>query len=282
MATFSNSLQIVKESFGVLRMHKKLVIFPVISGIMSLLLIGAIIVPGFLLGGGPDRSSPSAVFYVFLAIFYLLASFVVIFFNTGLIYCSRVALQGGEPSVGDGFATAARHLPRIFVWAIISATVGLVLRTIRDRGGIVGTILAGLMSFAWNIITFFVIPVMIFEEKGVIDSFKESAGIFKRTWGENLVARFSVGLVFFLLGLIGIVPGFLVFFTRSAAVIIPVWLIIIVYFIVLAVISGALNGVLATALYGYATTGQVPSAFNEETITSAFGPKPAKGLKKKK
>lgn len=76
-------------------MHKKLVIFPVISGIMSLLLIGAIIVPGFLLGGGPDRSSPSAVFYVFLAIFYLLASFVVIFFNTGLIYCSRVALQGG-------------------------------------------------------------------------------------------------------------------------------------------------------------------------------------------
>lgn len=282
MATFSNSMQIVKESFSVLQKHKKLVIFPVISGILSLLLVGAIIVPGFFLTRGPDWSSPSAVFYVFLAIFYVLASFVVIFFNTGLIYCARVALQGGEPSVGDGFANAARHLPRIIGWALISATVGLVLRTIRDRGGIVGTVLAGLISVAWNVITFFVIPVMIFEEEGVIDSIKESAGIFKRTWGENLMARFSVGLVFFLLGLIGIVPGLLVLLTRSAAVIVPVWLVIIAYFIVLMVISGALNGVLATALYGYATTGQVPSAFNEETITGAFGPRPARGRQKKK
>ncbi len=64
--------------------------------------------------------------------------------------------------------------------------------------------------------------------------------------------------------------------------IIPVWSILIACFIVPAVISGPLDGVLATALYDCATTGQVSLAFNEETITSAFGPKPARGRRKKK
>lgn len=281
MATFSNSVQIVKDSFGVLKDHKKLVVFPLVSGILSLVLIGAIMVPGYLVSRTAD-GTPGALFYVFLAVFYALASFVIIFFNTGLIYCASVALQGGEPSVGEGFACAGRHLPRIIGWALISATVGMVFRLIRDRGGIIGNILAGLIAVAWNVITFFVIPVMIFEEKGVIDSIKDSAGIFKRTWGENLVARFSVGLVFFLLGLIGVVPAAAVLLTGNTAAIVSVWLVVFAYFMVLAVLSGALNGVLAMVLYGYATNGQVPQEFSAEAISSAFGPKPAKGRQKRK
>jgi len=279
VATFSNSVRIVKDSFGVLKDHKKLVVFPIVSGILSIILIAAIMVPGYLVSKTPD-GTPGGLFYVFLFVFYVLASFVVIFFNTGLIYCSRVALGGGEPSVGDGLSCAARHLPRITGWALISATVGIVLRMIRDRGGIIGNILAGLVAVAWNVITFFVIPVMIFEERGVIDSIKESAAIFKKTWGENLMARFSVGLVFFLLGLIGVLPAAAVVLTGNTPVIVTVWLVVFVYFMALAVISGALNGVLATVLYGYATNGLVPAEFDAETISSAFAPKPAKGRRK--
>jgi Family of unknown function (DUF6159) len=218
------------------------------------------------------------VLYTFLFLFYFVTSFVVIFMNTGLISCAQVSFQGGDPSISDGFSVAFQHVGKIAFWALINATVGMVLRTIRERGGIIGSILAGLVAVAWNLITFFVVPVIIFQGYGVIDSIKESAGVFKRTWGENVVARFSIGLIFFLLGCIGIVPIVLAILTQQAAVIIAAVALVLLYWVTLAIISATLTGILSTALYDYATTGQVPSAFEPGSITAAFGQKPVRGM----
>ena len=274
--TWSNSVQLLRETWGVIRRHKELVVFPVISGIASILLIGAIMAPAVFLsglaGGEFDRQW---VFYAFLFLFYFVTSFVVIFMNTGLISCAQVILQGGDPSISDGFSVAFQHVGKIAVWALINASVGMVLRTIRERGGIIGSILAGLVSVAWNLITFFVIPVIIFQGYGVMDSIKESASVFKRTWGENVVARFSIGLIFFLLGCAAVAPIALAVLTGQAAVIIVVAAAVLLYWVALAIISATLTGILSTALYDYATTEQVPPAFTPQTITAAFAQKPA-------
>lgn len=276
--TWSNSVQLLKESWRVLREHRELVVFPVISGIASILLMAAIMVPAaFLSGITGGETENQWVLYVFLFIFYFLTSFVVIFMNTGLISCAKVSLDGGDPSVSDGFSVAFQNVGKIALWALINATVGMVLRTIRERGGIIGSILAGLVAVAWNLITFFVIPVIIFQGYGVIDSIKESASVFKRTWGENVVARFSIGIIFFVLALAGVIPVGLALLTGSAAVILPVIAVVLLYWVALAIISTTLTGILSTALYDYATTGQVPAAFAPETITAAFAPKPARG-----
>jgi hypothetical protein len=274
---WSNSVQLVKESWSVLRHNKALVIFPVISGVLCLLLLAVIMVPAvFLSGVSKGKLDNQWVFYISFFIFYFIASFIVIFMNTGLIACAQISLQGGDPSFSDGLNAAKQHLGKIAGWAAINATVGLALRMVRERGGIIGSIFAGLIAVAWNLITFFVIPIIIFQELSVIDSIKESASVFKRTWGENLVARFSIGLIFFLLALIGIVPMALAALTGQAAVIIMVAFIVVLYWTALGIIAMALNGILATALYDYAINGQVPSAFTQETITAAFAMKPQK------
>lgn len=274
-------MQLLKESWRVLREHKELAVFPVISGLASILLVAAIMVPAaFFSGLTGGEMENQWVFYGFLFLFYFLTSFVVIFMNTGLISCAKVSLDGGEPSVSDGLHVAFQHLGKITLWALINATVGMVLRAVRERAGIFGAILAGLVAVAWNLITFFVIPVIIFQELGVIDSIKESAGVFKKTWGENVVARFSIGLIFFVLSLAGIVPVVLAVLSGSAAVIIAVIAVVLLYWVALAIISATLTGILSTALYGYATTGQVPSAFAPETITAAFASKPKRGRAK--
>ncbi len=276
---WSNSVGLVKESWNVLRNNKALVVFPVISGVLCLILLAAVMVPAaFLSGITGGKLDNQWVFYIFFFIFYFIASFITIFMNTGLIACAQISLQGGDPSFSDGIDAAKKHLGKIAGWAAINATVGFVLRMIRERGGIFGAIAASIVAVAWNLITFFVIPVIIFQEMGVIASIKESAEIFKRTWGENMVARFSIGLIFFLFALIGIVPMGLAVLTRQAAVIIPVAFIVVLYWTALAIMTMALNGILATALYDYAVTGQVPSAFTTETITGAFAP----GKEKKK
>lgn len=277
--TISRSVQIFKESMGVLKQDKELVLFPVISGVVMLLLTASFFIPVALLSGAVDGEFEGNVaYYILFFLFYLVGYFVVIFFNTGLIACVQIRLSGGDPRFGDGMRHATGNFGKIAGWALISATVGLVLQAIRERAGLLGRIVSGVLGLAWNLITFFVIPVMIFEQAGVIDSIRKSAALFKRTWGENVVLRFSLGLIMFLAGLVGVVPLVLAVLTESVALIIIMGAVVVLYWFALGIISATLNGIFATALYNYATTGTVPAAFSPEVIAGAFEHKTKRGF----
>jgi hypothetical protein len=273
---WSNSVELLKSSWAVLKQNKALVWFPIISSIATIILIVALALPAYLFSGVRDGHADNVIFYVFFFIFYFITSFIVIFFNTGLVACAKEAMHGGDTSFGYGMGVAGKNIVKILGWAAISATVGFVLKMIRERAGIFGLIVASLISVAWNLITFFVIPVFVFQGLGVIGSIKESSALFKKTWGENMIARFGLGIVFFLFALIGIVPIVLVVFTKSAALIILVSAVVLMYWAALAIMSASLTGILSVALYEYATTGQAPAAYNQQTIAGAFTPKPAK------
>jgi len=45
--------------------------------------------------------------------------------------------------------------------ALLSATVGLILRIIEDRSKWVGRIVAGLLGMAWTVASFMVVPVIV-------------------------------------------------------------------------------------------------------------------------
>ncbi len=278
--TFARSMEIFRESWGVLKKDKELVLFPIISSLVILLLTASFFVPVVVFSGirSGEFDGANPLYYVLLFIFYLVGYFVVIFFNTGLIACAQIRLRGGDPSFSDGMRYAAANLGKIAGWALVSATVGMVLQAIRERGGILGKIAAGIFGLAWNLLTFFVIPVMIFEELGVMQSIKRSAELFKRTWGENVVLRFSLSMVLFLFGLVGVVPIVLAALTRSVAVIAVVGVVVMLYWFALGIIGAALNGIFSTALYDYATTGTVPAAFSPEVIAGAFEPRTSRGI----
>src|SRR3989338_6585205 len=167
---FSYSWQLVKESFAVLKKDKEIMLFPIVSGILTVIAFLLLFVPAGILTLGKDLSSP--FFYALLFIYYVITSFIVIFFNTGLITCAQMRLNGKDPTFKDGIKNAWKHLGSIIVWSLISATVGLILRIIIDKieeseklgplGKIIGSIFISLLGMAWNLLTFFVIPVMIF------------------------------------------------------------------------------------------------------------------------
>jgi len=202
-----------------------------------------------------------------------LSYFIVIFFNTGLITCANIRLNGGDPTFRDGFNNAKKHVGKIFVWALVSATIGLVLNLISERSGMLGKIAAALIGMAWSLLTFFVIPVMIFENIGVFESIKKSGHLFKKTWGENVIAQFSMGFIFAILGILGIIPIVISFLTGSFAIIILAFAITVVYWVILGIVSASLNGIFVAALYNYANTGKIPSAYSPEVIEGVFRPK---------
>ena len=206
--------------------------------------------------------------------FYIVSYFVVIFFNTALISCVNAKLQGGDMSVTEGLSASVRHLPSIFAWALISATIGLILRLLHERAGFIGQIIVSLIGGVWGLITFFVVPVLILEDKGVTDAFRESVALIKKTWGESIVGSASIGLVFILVGIVAFLGVMATLFLGNMVIFGFALATFIVLVVILAVTASAMQGIFVTALYTYAKTGTVPQAFDRDLIAGAFVPKP--------
>lgn len=264
---FGRSFQLVQESFRVLKKDKEIILFPILSGIVTFLLFISFIIPIFLTSGFEGGNYLS---YVLVFLYYLLSYFIVIFFNTGLITCANIRLNGGDPKFMDGINNALRHINKILVWALISATVGLILGAISRRSGVLGRIVVGLIGMVWSLLTFFVIPVMIFENIFVIESIKKSGALLRKTWGENVVGQFSIGLIFGILGLIGLVFPVLGFLSGSLTLVIISFGVMILYWVFLGIMSSSLNGIFTVALYNFATRGVVLEGFSEDTLRNAW------------
>lgn len=267
----SRSIELVKVSWGILMEDKKLLAFPVMSGIVTLLVIATFILPLIFTNGMLETNTIAGIVLLFL--FYVVSYFVVIFFNVGLISCVNARLHGQSMSVGEGLSAAARHVGSILVWAIIAATVGLILRLIEERVGFLGQIAAGLVGGIWTLVTMFVVPVLVFEEKGVFEAMKESLGLFKKTWGESVVGSLSIGLVFFAIGIVAFVLVFATLFLGNPIIFLAAGALFIVLIAILAILASAMQGIFVVALYTYAKTGQVPSVFKRELVERAFTPK---------
>jgi hypothetical protein len=264
-----------KMSLRVIRKDKEILIFPVLSGLMTILILASFVGGMFLTGGlsGADSESVKWVFYVFFAVFYFVSFFITIFFNACMIGCATIRMNGGDPTVRDGFRIAGQNIGRILAWALFAATVGLIIRAIQKRVGFIGRLIMGAIGVVWTIVTYFVVPVLIYEQLGPWGAVKRSASILKKTWGEALVGNLGMGMIFGLLA----IPGLLLIFLGAYGVIawglavgMSLFVIAIVYLIALAVVSTAAEAVLVAALYRFATTGNVSEEFQQFSFQQPF------------
>ena len=284
MATLRRSYYIFRRSLTILSKDKEILIFPALSGIVTIVAFASIAFSGVASGlfthiaNRGDRSlEGNLLAYAALFVWYFVSWFIVLFFNVAVIHCAKIRLDGGDPTVADGFRAAMQHLPRIAMWALISATVGIILRVIADRTKIVGKIVAALVGGAWSIATYFIVPVMIFEKRSLRDSVKQSTSLIAKTWGESLVAAGGIGAFSMLLALAGLALPILGFFI-SPSVALVLLVVAVIYWIGLAVIASALSAIFRTGLYLYAAEGRTPPGFDSQYVQQAFAPKGVKDL----
>jgi len=275
MGKITRTWSLMAECWQVLKQDKSLLVFPFISGICCLLLMASFAVPLFVTGAWepPTRDAATqhqVLYYGTLFVFYVCNYFIVVFFNAAIVACAATRMGGGEPTIGDGLRAAASRLPVIAGWAVVSATVGLVLRVIEDRSDKIGQIVAGLLGMAWTVVSFLVVPVLIIENKNPFAALQESTVLLKKTWGEQLVSNFSFGGIFFLLMLPAFVLAGLAFYLGGPVVGIAVAVLAGIYFILLALVQSALQAIFQTALYLYARDGVVPDGFNADVLGTAL------------
>ena len=269
MGSISRGFRLAKASWGVVKRDRELLWLPVISFFCSLVVMVVFGLGMWGIGLPAQGESPNPTLYVVGFVMYVALAFVTIFFNAAVIGTAMKRLQGEDAKISEGLGLARQHIGSIFVWAVVTATVGMIIRTIQERSGLIGRILLGVVGIAWSVLTFFVVPVLLFESVGVGASVKRSASIFRQRWGEQFIGQATIGLAFFLLS----IPVVLVGSSLSAAVPILGVPLLLISIGALMAVAAACSGVFNAALYRYATTGEASGAFSLEDMNASFRPR---------
>lgn len=208
-----NGWRLGMTSIKIIRENKSLLLFPVLSS-AALITVVLTFVGGTYAVFGTDfermidefLGTNEILAYTALFVFYLISYFIIVFFNVALVHCARMIFDGQTPSIKDGLAFSGSRVGTILSWAFLSATVGVILQAIEERLGWIGQIVVGLIGAVWSIATFFVVPILAYEEVGPLEALKRSGKLMREKWGEAIGANFSFG-VFFLLGYLIIIVG---------------------------------------------------------------------------
>ena len=267
---------LARQSVRLLMLDKVLLVFPLLSGISCFLVLASFVAGVWATGiAGQDDAAGNGVSWVVLFAYYFANYFIIVFYNSALVACAMIRFRGGDPKLGDGLRAARERLPQIAAWALLAASVGVVLKMIEERVHFVGRIVVALLGAAWTIGSYFVVPVLVAEKIGPVGAFKRSIAILRTAWGESIVGNLGLGLITFLvtLGLLiltGIATMFLAVKIGSIAVALAGMVMMVLIVVLAALVGSALNAIVLSALYLYATEGKVPDAFAGARLQEAF------------
>jgi len=231
-------------------------------------------------GGSTTHISPKPVAVAIGAGIYLLSMFLATFFNVAFFHQIISALKGEAVSVNAGFQFAFSRIQAILLWSLFAGAIGLLIKTLEERVGLVGKIVLRLVGTAWSVASVFVIPVLIMEpDKNPVNVLRKSALTLKKTWGESLAGYLGLqmtGLVvlffsFFILG--GGVFGSIAL--HSPWILLAAFLGWILLLVSFAYLTNVASQVYRCALFLYASEGNIPQPYNSELLEMAWKRKKA-------
>jgi hypothetical protein len=253
--------QLVLQSFGLLRDDLKLIVFPILSAIGAV----ALSLPYLLMlfNGRLRGDIHWADTWLLVFAWYACASFVTIFFNCALAACVQMRFAGQTPTIAGGLKRAASRVHTILLWSILTSTVGRLLKMLEQRVGFITRIATALVGLSWNMATVLIVPVLVMEDRGVIDSVRRSAALLRQTWGEQVIS----GIWFGWMGLVIAIPG--VVLGALGANGYPIFIVpTVLWFAGWLAAFTAAREIFTVVLYRYATTGEPPAGFDAGSLSA--------------
>ena len=286
--TFADSWTLTKTSFRLIREDRALLVFPLIAGlsilgVVALLLLGEYwLLAAPLSSGGVSTGVEGLSALLFLVAYFAMA-FLSVYCTAALIGAATLKLSGQQPSASDGWRVARARLGRLVLWALLSATVGLLIQAVSSRlRGLAGVVIGFVGGITWGVVTYFMIPVLLYEDQKPWPALKRSAHLFTSTLGRSLVSNLVLGLLLgvgIVVAVIVAVLGFVVMAGGALLLGLTLVGIALAVGVIVALIGSAAEGILRAALYRYATTGKIeptllPSAYQLSANAPPSGPLP--------
>jgi len=279
--TLSRGWTLSKLSFSVVKADPELLLYTFLSAMMVFVTIAAGAYPGYEAeinegshwamtdpvinpetGEEERQATNSYLAWIFLT--YMVGSIIVVFWNSAIIVSAHERLTGGDPTIMTGIKAAFSRIHIIILWGIIAGTVGLLLRIARDAISnnkkahpalkILAYIMMWMVEIAWWLYTFFIIPMIVLEKKGIREGLRDSRSLFGKTWGENVTSGLGIGLITLFGIIVSLLISYLVFMISPIAGIITA----VALIGILILWTNTAEVVVVAALYEFAKTGKMP------------------------
>lgn len=268
---YRRGFAITRDSLRVFTQEPNLMILPV----LSLLAVGSAfaVLSAIAFQQGLVESLLTNDLYKYGALFCAIAisSSVATFFNAAVVHCAAQLFDGNSTSVREGLAAAWRARRRIAVWAVVAATLGTVLYILDEKFGVVGSLTRTIFDIAWALLTFFIVPVIVLDQRRSLRrQLRRSGSLFRETWGESVSATLGVSFVFLLVALPGVALGAVGYFVLNG--VLATGALVGGGVIIVAAIVGSQTAsvIVRTALYRYATTGEGVGPFEDRNPDTVF------------
>jgi Family of unknown function (DUF6159) len=278
----SRSWSLAGQCWAVLKEDPKLLIFPLLSSVALIVLLGSFALPVFALYHGLQPAMTEGntthtnrlLFYITMYAFYVVGYTVMMFFNSALISVALKRLDGESASIREGFQAALANLPAIVGYAMIAATVGTILRAVEERVGLIGRIVVAIIGAGWTLATAMTLPVLIEENVGPVEAISRSLDLLKSNWGENLIGNGGISLGIAVVAIPVMVVAVLVMFaamaTKAAATMVLGMLFFALTIIVLGLVSTTLHTIYTAALYRFATGSKGSAGIDGDLLAEAY------------
>lgn len=307
MNKLQRSWILFKCSVSIVLQNKKLLVFPILSFIFTMLILGFVIMPvafqptghSFSHGahwkavvdtlvvakstaahpGREDVTLKPVAVGIGIGI-YMVSMFLATFFNVAFFHQILQALRGNAVSVQAGLRFAISKLSAIAMWSLFAGVVGLIIKTLEERLDLIGRIIMKFVGTAWSVASVFVIPVLIVEPSiNPVSVLRKSASTLKKTWGESLAGYLGLQFGGFLVLFISIL--FLGGAIAASMALNNFWILLVAAvlwifaLIAFAYLTSVASQVYRCALFVYASEGTIPQPYNSELLEMAWKMKKA-------
>lgn len=306
LSKFRRSWALAKLCLGVLARNKKLLVFPIVSFCFWVLMIILFFAPVAFIHTGytffdahhwqaiaerftshstavsrAHETVTTAEAWAFWVLIYVGAMFAATFANVAFYHEILRALRGEPVSIHSGINFALGRLPTILFWSLFAGIIGLIIRTIEERVGLIGRLVMALIGTAWSVACLFVIPVLVESDTAnPVTALKRSANILVKTWGETIIgfAGLNFGSAIMMFATILVIAGCVVCGVAFQIVWLPVsvglgWLFLLFAY---AYVMGVASHIYRGALYLYAAEGQIPAGFSVPLLNDCWKHKKSK------
>lgn len=176
-------------------------------------------------------------------------------------------IRGETPSLKGGLAAGWRVKKEILVWGVVSSVFGILVELLESSDRRFAWVVSTLLQGSWAVLTFFVVPVILFTDAGVGGMFERSAQTFRDVWGESMTASLGIDLLSalaFVATIVAMVVLAALLGSVGGGVLLGViFLAGVLSLFALLVARAAAHAVAKTALYEYATTGSIPDVIGD-------------------
>jgi hypothetical protein len=272
--TLQTSWELTKNSWHFFKQHKRLMAFPIVSGVAYILFFPLAVYLG-LHWFSPHQhelnTSQMLPLIAFAVLILTVASFIATFFSAAAIYYILEHMQLRSTSVKAAMKFAASRWWRVLQWAVINLFVTQVVAALERNHSAARNFILNMCGVAWQLATFFVIPFMIIDNIGPVAALKKSGKMFKNRWRRVI----GTNLILFVITLITVsslsLAGFAYYYTREFSTLVILMCVISALALVIRVlVLPLLQTIIRCAIFQMLRDDAAPSGFRLSNLESAL------------